>query len=1452
MVQRGGTADKVGNDYEALWTVLRICDLLDDTALAIRFEPPGVDGAELRIDDIVGKCFDQVKFRSGNPWSVHALVKDGVLTKLTNQYAAGARVQLVLSNGSPDFEKLVSKAKSSETLEEFRSATEKEPNLGELAAAWETDEAGVWGNLRRTSVNSSRFDYLKDMVLVRLDKLVLGSPETVCALLKTWASGAQQQTLTGPILWNWLEAAGHLPQPRVGDPTNSLAVRRSLKRYLSSVKAYESNFGMVERGEGRHLIQVLEDSDSPGLIIVHGRAGTGKSSVAAVAAEHMANAGVHVAAIRLDGIPPGIATADQLGKWSDLVGSPVVVLSRLTRKGSKALLLIDQLDAVSEYSGRMPQSFSAVDELVREADKLGNVRVLLVSRTVDMEHDHRIRRLAETEGNDRVEVGELIDSEVGAFLRKNGIDPALVDHVTLPLLRLPIQLSVFCRLGPEYQRARYDSLSQLYAAFSRDVRSRLSAADFPDQWDAVMKALVDRMSEDEVLSAPMLALRAFDQRYVAALESENILTLDLGRFRFFHETFFDFIFALNFAPRDDELVAYFVVAGETLLRRAQLRQVLAFIATDTPRLFARQVLQILDSDMREHLKPIALSTLVEFEPKSADWNSIAAVVKSHGTHAESLASLLTKPAWFAVADSQGDVARLLDDYAFGILIGRLIADGGGSLARVVELLTDRVSRGEDWAGALRAIADRPYEPGLVEFAVRGITVGWFRTGAEPADQIPWRLFHTLCEKNPAGAVRVLGAHLDRLQQAVAETGATPGLTDLSNSLDELQPLAEAEPSLFVDHVLGFVVAAAKPTPAGNFPFGRWEYRSPDRLMRGFDEQLFYGLDDALRRIAPINFSRTQATVSLLSSEGLNSLDFLACRMLEAAGQADTGARWLLEKEQRLAIGWSSAERWESRRLIEMSSSSCSDELYESLEAKLIDFLPSRERGAHARSRRHRGSTQLQFLTALPVDRLSRKAASRISELKRKFPDWEPAGPARFSGGSVGSPVAANSAQRMTNANWLKAIDTHTGDDMGWVNGKPVGGARELAQTFGALLKVDPARYLSLAISLESPNSEPYLEEALRQSAGSIGVDQLTALCLKLRCEYGQLGSRAISYAIGQSPTVANDQLIQLLVDMSSDTDPTEDRPPYVDQRTGKPQIDYYGAGLNSARGGTAAAIRAVLFAQPERTSELLPTVDKLAKDPTLAVRAMAADATLPIINTNLAAALDIAAGLLQGPIELYRTGSLITLLTWASFNDPDRFAPYVARALGGPDVRTAGGLWLNLFIRDALRAPLSSTYGELPEEARIGAAQKLRHFPERSIGLATEMFDDPSEEVRKEAALAVSRLDNMSTEQSQLLVERFLDSASFEEHSRVLFTALTKESQLLPTRMLEACSRFVSTLETASTSLAADYQVELVIEILLRLYHQGDDGDRKACLDVIDRLTLVRGWGIERALRDER
>jgi hypothetical protein len=221
----------------------------------------------------------------------------------------------------------------------------------------------------------------------------------------------------------------------------------------------------------------------------------------------------------------------------------------------------------------MPDAYEAVDEVLNQARLLGNVRVILAVRSIDLEEDPRLRRLA-GENVPTIKVGELDPDEVRTYLAGIGVTASTLDAATLRLLRLPIHLYVFSELDPAMRSAPYGTLASLYGAFTRAFRARLERGGYSDDWTEVSGALVERMNADEALAVPLAALDNARPLYVEALISANVLIVTEGRVSLFHETYFDYLFAKSFSPRDQALVEWFATSGQGLFRRSQLRQLL--------------------------------------------------------------------------------------------------------------------------------------------------------------------------------------------------------------------------------------------------------------------------------------------------------------------------------------------------------------------------------------------------------------------------------------------------------------------------------------------------------------------------------------------------------------------------------------------------------------------------------------------------------------------------------------------------------------------------------------------------------------------------------------------------------------------------------------------------------------------------------------------------------------
>src|SRR5918996_1232783 len=111
--------------------------------------------------------------------------------------------------------------------------------------------------------------------------------------------------------------------------------------------------------------------------------------------------------------------------------APTVLLAGVA-EGSPALLVIDQLDAVSLFSGRMPDSFDAVVDVLGEIERAPNLKVLLVCRTVDLENDPRLRTLLHTSRPaSRHTLSELATDRVQRPLREQGVHVPAAETIEL-------------------------------------------------------------------------------------------------------------------------------------------------------------------------------------------------------------------------------------------------------------------------------------------------------------------------------------------------------------------------------------------------------------------------------------------------------------------------------------------------------------------------------------------------------------------------------------------------------------------------------------------------------------------------------------------------------------------------------------------------------------------------------------------------------------------------------------------------------------------------------------------------------------------------------------------------------------------------------------------------------------------------------------------------------------
>ncbi|MDB6118190.1 MAG: hypothetical protein JWO08_1971, partial [Verrucomicrobiaceae bacterium] len=457
------------------------------------------------------------------------------------------------------------------------------------------------------------------------------------------------QRVTASKVWQWLAGRG-IERQIVGDDPRVLArLFTQTYRYLDGVRRRLIN-PPLRRQLASTILEALADETWGEDIIVLGSPGGGKSAVMLQIADACIARGWPVLAIRLDELSATI-TARELQDALDLPLPPAACMARASA-GKPALVIIDQLDAVSQYSGRTGTLFDHVCDFVQDlrAHRLRNpIHLVIACREVDWRHDGRFRPLHRSKSANKDEgiykVENLNDEEIKVILTSAGFDAAMFSaRQREQLLRRPQYLALLIETNHDREALKgIVTPKHLFDAYWTKKERDLSQA-LPSQsgnpWFEILKCITDRLAETALALAPITPVDGDDEAPLAVTRSSlsrfpptvidwmitnGVLSEGSRRVRFGHESFFDYCFARFFEERGHTLLEYLLQSEQTLIQRGQLRQVLAYQRDEDIDAYLTTVHELLASDpIRPHLKHLLITVLCEVpDPKDSEWDLIA-------------------------------------------------------------------------------------------------------------------------------------------------------------------------------------------------------------------------------------------------------------------------------------------------------------------------------------------------------------------------------------------------------------------------------------------------------------------------------------------------------------------------------------------------------------------------------------------------------------------------------------------------------------------------------------------------------------------------------------------------------------------------------------------------------------------------------------------------------------
>lgn len=354
------------------------------------------------------------------------------------------------------------------------------------------------------------------------------------------------------------------------------------------------------------------------LVLLTGKAGMGKSAVLKMLLNKLETANIPTLALKSD-----VKVLNPLSFENDFLGSGLSLtdgFDLLIKKQKSVVILIDQVDALSlslsnDYE-RLKSYICLVDKFIRE--KYKKVKVVISCRKFDLEHDPSFFRFREAK---QVELKELSIESVKQVLSKL-VGEKISDQVsstTLMLFQTPLHLELFCRIySKRPDRYNYSTVQSLYQELWKLYIEQIDEKNkpvCPEELEMVLFKIADKIQKSETLS-PQINFSAKGKKSIHYLSSNGLVLLEQSnnRISFFHQSFYNYVFARHFCLNDLDLCQILLGGHQGLFYRSTVKYVLTYLRNFDEEKYDQTLRGILyHQNIRYHIKLLVLELLALFQ-----------------------------------------------------------------------------------------------------------------------------------------------------------------------------------------------------------------------------------------------------------------------------------------------------------------------------------------------------------------------------------------------------------------------------------------------------------------------------------------------------------------------------------------------------------------------------------------------------------------------------------------------------------------------------------------------------------------------------------------------------------------------------------------------------------------------------------------------------------------------
>ncbi|MCI8862816.1 MAG: hypothetical protein HFI20_10090 [Lachnospiraceae bacterium] len=577
-LEKGGRADKKGNQYEINCIIYEILKILDEINYSIVIEALGEDeiGTDILVTTFDGiKEHQQCKARNASKksWEISDLRARNILSawKIQLNRDDNRNVALIspmecsflvdlngrahnTSGKAEDF-RAVQIMKSSKEFQNFYKDF-----CTEMGLNYEKDVDIIKSidYLRRINYKPMSEYTLRELIIQSIQFLFISEKDAVYNALVSLVvtKDILGKKITQSLLYDYFKIQKIELRLRDNDDRIVPRVNEINQEYRETFKPLQE--GLIERKEFGRCIELIENEKS---FIICGSAGYGKSGCTEAILNYCERKRMPYIAIKLDRRIPK-ANCERWGQELGLPSSAAYAIHCIS-KNEKAVIVLDQLDALRWTQANSSEAISICMELIRQVKYLNRERekkiiMAFVCRTYDFKNDNSINSLFKKEeaedGDWEIVNVENLDEDTVKRIIGEGYDN--LSFKLKLLLRIPSNIYIWQHLNKEESYSYCLTTSHLIEKWFHQI-CRKSITEGLQERTVIetTSVIVDKLDKIGRLYVPQNILNV-GEAGIDYLISSEIIVKQKNKIGFAHQSILDYFICKRMMERyfEDENV----------------------------------------------------------------------------------------------------------------------------------------------------------------------------------------------------------------------------------------------------------------------------------------------------------------------------------------------------------------------------------------------------------------------------------------------------------------------------------------------------------------------------------------------------------------------------------------------------------------------------------------------------------------------------------------------------------------------------------------------------------------------------------------------------------------------------------------------------------------------------------------------------------------------------------